>query len=262
MQLKITDKSVRKNVEMFLHLIQRAVQLHADSMAREKEKSFAALIHRVSGEILFDLTEPAIQELKEKEWKKVEINYSYDSKEERVFFEMTDIEQKREGFRYSDLTPQAYRIVKETMGTLNEISQKLKGPSDFKTKMKVISCIQLTNETEPSGRNVVVAAWHHVDREGAETLLLDKPVGTYLFRKDNYAVILEKQLLEELQKPVMCLTLTFIQPKKKITDVTLVHLGQGWIIYNDDPSLGGTSYIELPELLKTFKSKLKYPLYH
>ena len=55
-------------------------------------------------------------------------------------------------------------------------------------------------------RNILNDAWHDANRMQAESLLEGKPVGTYLFRKDPYAAILEKQLEEQMNKKIQCFT--------------------------------------------------------
>jgi hypothetical protein len=114
----------------------------------------------------------------------------------------------------------------------------------------------------PFGRIILFYAWHPVDRFRAETLLFDRPSGTYLFRRDAFAEILEQQLCAELKRPVKCFTLTYSQPNKKISDVTLVHYLGRWQSYDDDPSLTRQSFQELKDLLALWKDQLKYPLYH
>ncbi len=88
--------------------------------------------------------------------------------------------------------------------------------------------------------------WLLVDRLGAEEFLKDKPVGCYLFRKDEYAALLEKML----PQPVTCFTLTRVEEGGRISDHTLVCKEERWLIYNDDPSLSGPFYETIEELLR------------
>ena len=113
----------------------------------------------------------------------------------------------------------------------------------------------------PADRNILWAAWCSVNREQAESLLEGKPTGTFLFRKDSFAEVLENQLQENLNQPVQCYTLTWTQGHHKISDYTLVYVGNAWQLYDDDPQLKQRSFAYLKELLDSFKEILKYPLY-
>jgi hypothetical protein len=148
------------------------------------------------------------------------------------------------------------------MKALNNICQNLKGPSDLETKMSVLAKLTIAGSVSYVDRNILIDAWHPVDRMEAEALLMDKPIGTYIFRKDPFSKILEQQLCEQHKKLIKCFTLTFSQPNKKFTDITLIHYEGSWQHYDDDPSLGEKSFQELKDLLLLWKDQLKYPLYH
>ncbi|GEM_PF-6249827 len=103
--------------------------------------------------------------------------------------------------------------------------------------------------------------WHEVDRINAESLLAELPVGTYFFRKDLYAQLLEEQLERQLGKKIKCYTLTYSQENDKVTDHTFVFTEGSWQIYNDDPSLKQQQFLDVGEILISMKGVLKYPLY-
>ena len=260
MRFKIQDAPVRQNVELFLEILRRSKQkLHHKKVP--SEKIFKAWLHRETGELSFaDMTTEALFLAKE-EWKAVDISYRYDPQKGEIVFMIEEREAPLKGFRCDDLAPIAFNTARETMRILNTICQNLKGPSDLDTKMAVLTKLKIDGSVSPIDRNILFDAWHHVDRIGAEALLLDKPVGTYLFRRDPYSEILEQQLHNQHKRPIKCLTLTFSQPNKKISDITLIHYNGGWQYYDDDPSLENKSFQDLQDLLAVWKEQLKYPLY-
>ena len=94
-------------------------------------------------------------------------------------------------------------------------------------------------------------AWRKVKREEAEEILLSKPVGTYLFRKDHYASCLEEILAGAKQADLKCYTLAFLDTDYQVRERTVVSFKGKWLFYDDDPSLEEPSFISLEELLKS-----------
>lgn len=141
-------------------------------------------------------------------------------------------------------------------------SNKLQGPSDLETKIAVLAKLHINAEANPTDQNVLFQAWHYMDRMQAENLLLDKPVGTYLFRKDPYAGLLEQELEKQLGFKLKCFTLTYSKQDQQICDCTILHANGVWQIYDDDPSLNQRNFSSLVELLNTFETDLRFPLYH
>lgn len=251
MRVKIADKPVRENIELFKDIMRRA---HVKPV--ESHQIYKAWLNRNSGQFSFE-------EIEENgDWRQVQVSYLYDKQSGELHFYIEDVAQEEEGFAYGDLTPLAFNIMQQTLHVLNEICRRLKGPSDLDTKISVLSKLEVAAPGTQKDQNVLLAAWHPVDRFEAENLLLEKPVGTYLFRKDVYADILEKELEKQLNKKVKCLTLTYLSAFKKITDLTLVHVDGQWEIYDDDPSLKQRMYEELGDLLGGLKAELRYPLFH
>jgi hypothetical protein len=261
MRFKILNVPVRENIELFLDILRRSKK-KLQNKTVPSEKIFKAWLHRETGQFLF------AEELKEsffmgnREWKAVEISYKYDSQSGEIVFLIEEREISLKGFRCDDLAPTAFRVMRETMKILNDISMKLKGPSDLSTKMSVLIKLTIDAKVSHVDRSILIDAWHPVDRMGAETLLMDKPIGTYLFRKDEFTQILEERLHDEHKKQVKCFTLTYSQPDKKFCDITLVYYEGMWQCYDDDPSLERKTFSELKELLSQWKSVLKYPFYH
>jgi hypothetical protein len=261
MRFKILNAPVRQNVELFLDLLRRSKQ-KLQPLVIPSEKIFKGWLNRGTGQLLF--AEPTKESLflAKDEWKSVDISYRYDPQAGEIIFLIEESEVPLKGFRCDDLTPIAFNIVRDTMKMLNSICQNLKGPSDLATKMAVLTKLTIDGSVSHVDRNILIDAWHYVDRLGAETLLSNKPTGTYLFRRDFFSEILEQQLREQLKKPVKCFTLTYSQPNKKFCDITLVHYEGGWQYYDDDPSLKNRIFQELRDLLALWKDQLRYPLYH
>lgn len=261
MQIKIEDATIRQNIEFFLEILRRAQK----KSKREDvdEAIYKACVHRETGQLFFDeMRTPAATPLQEREWKPIVIHYEFNPLEGEMRFEIDEAEHQYSQFKTGDLSPAACRIVFQTLKTLNNLCQRLKGPSEQEAKISVLTRLKIETGIPDLDRNLVISAWHQVDRSSAEELLWEKPLGTYLFRKDEYARILEDRLQEELQCEIKCITLTFNAAKRKISDLTLVHQGASWLVYNDDPSLELRRFPDLNQLLRFLGPELKYPLFH
>lgn len=256
MRVKILDAPVRQNIEIFLDNLRH---IHEPLPTK---KIFDAWLNRDTGQILF--VEPSKESLMlaKDEWKPVAVSYAYDRKKGEIVFLIEDRMAKVQGFRGDDVSRIAYQVVARTMKMLSSIAEKLKGPSDFATKMQVLVKIEVQGEISHEDRNIVIEAWHPVDRMGAEAILKDMPVGTFIFRCDTFSEVLEQQLHEQLKVPLKCFIATFLQPNQQVGDLTVVHYDGKWLFYDDDPSLKEPAYEDLNALLATKKEKLKFPLYH
>jgi hypothetical protein len=258
MRITILDGPVRQNIELFLEILRRVKQRRTLT----SDKLFKAWVNRETGQFFASELAPESSILGKKDWKPIEICYDYNPQKGEIYFQIEEIDGIKGTFQCDDLTKEAYAIMRETLKTLNVISRHLTGPSDLETKMGVIIKLQVEDVEKHSDRNIIIDTWHAVDRFEAETLLWDKPPGTYFFRKDPYALVLEDQLKHQHEQEVKCVTLSYSQPDKKFSDLTLVHFQGAWLIYDDDPSLRGVKFSELSSLLEQMKGFLKYPLYH
>lgn len=260
MRIKILDEPVRQNVELFLQILRKAKEKQGPK-ATHAEEVFKAWLNTDTGQMLYTEGKEASQYLGKKEWKPVSFGYQYEPRSGEIQFVVRVAEEKETLLRSDDLAPMAFRVFRETLKVFSEIGKLLKGPSDLDTKISVLSNVAIIAEASHADRNMIIDLWHHADRMQAESLLFNKPVGTYFFRKDPIASVLEMQLEKELHKRVKCFTLTYSQEGKKISDCTLVHVDLAWQIYDDDPSLTQKSFKELKDIVASQKNVLKYPLY-
>ena len=258
MRIKIAEESVRQNVEGFL----KALRQEEGRRPQATEKTYRAWLHKETGQLCFATLSEESQYLGKKQWQPVQFTFQYDPAQEEIEFLLEGAAGGKErGFEGKDLSPLAFNVLRKTMRVFGRISKTLQGPSDFNTKIAVLSKLITLPSGAEAGRNLIIDLWHHVDREGAESLLANKPVGTYFFRKGSYAEILEEQLGRELSKEVLCFTLTYSGLHQHIVDCTVVHVDGSWQIYNDDPSLRGKTFSNLEELIASFQGALKYPFY-
>jgi hypothetical protein len=100
-------------------------------------------------------------------------------------------------------------------------------------------------------------AWHAINREETERRLLSQQIGTFLFRKDHFALVLQEILRRALKKSIHCYTLSYLDDERIVRDKTVVLTDQQWTFYDDDPTLSGPSSASLRELIC---SVAKHPL--
>lgn len=254
MRVTVDNQVVRKNIELFLQIMQRAEEKKA-----APEKEFSAYIHRTTGQLFFDGLKKGASLSLDREWQPIQLTYRFDPIAREISFELA---KGQEG-ELADLAPSAEKVMRQTIGVLQKIASQLAGPSDLETKLSVITRhLHIDLDAAGQNKNLMVAIWRHCDRREAEDLLMAKPVGTYLFRKDFYAEVLEAVLSERFGREVKCITATFLADRLKITDLTFVHIDHCWKQYNDDVSLQGKGHPELLQVLQDFKQFLRFPLYH
>jgi len=261
MRIQILDEPVRQNVELFLDIMRRVKKKQAATMLPQ-EKVFNAWLNRNTGQLSFALSGEESHFLGKKEWRPISFSYNYDLQNGEIQFTVQDADMESNAFDSKDIQPTAMRVLRDTMKVFHQIGEQLKGPSDFETKIAVLAKANIVSEISHVDRSILIDTWHPSDRMQAEDILKGKPAGTYFFRKDPYAEILEKQLQRQLGEKILCFTLTFSSEHHKISDYTLVHSDSTWQIYNDDPSLQQKRYAELKEVIDAHKRELKYPLYH
>lgn len=110
-------------------------------------------------------------------------------------------------------------------------------------------------------KDIVHEAWHQVDRIGAEELLAGKSPGSFIFRKDEYASLLEEQFhASKSSERVICFTLTYREAHDHVVDRTIVCKNNRWFFYDDDPALQGPSYDSIYALLDNAGADLSFPV--
>lgn len=258
MKVRIKDETIRKNILLFKELL----RLHLMESGPELDQDiYEAFIHRKTGEIQFPEISSDESLFSEKEWKPILVQIHPLYPQEEGVFEVVEAHGSAELFHVNDLLPAAYKIVAETMKTLNRLSTFLPQQEGVEGLIQEFIELDIESPTPTTEkRDLVHEAWHQTDRLGAEAILKDAPVGTFLFRKDQYAALLEKKLIEEHKHRIKCITVTYKEGEGKISEKTLVTSDHKWQVYNDDPSLSNAPFVSIYSLMDTMKEQLKMPL--
>ena len=225
LKIQAQSKTVQRNLLSFKEMVYQHRKAE-----KERHKTFVGFVHKETGAMTFE------KDPHSADWEKVVVIVDLDKHEVSAR-------------KCKDLTPKAHQIMAETLNLLKEVSEQV-------LDLKELSYF----EVEPIEENSVVhEAWHKLDRLGAEKLLQNEPPGTYIFRKDAEVKILQSQLAHEHKRPVECLTLSYVDKEKGVHDCTLVRFYNRWQIY-EDPTLTGSTYESVAELLANFQPKLGTPL--
>ena len=255
MKIMVLDKLVRHNLTLFKHLIHRQAE-KTERYFQVARKAYQAYVNTRTGELRFADLEKDISA--SSEWYPIIIQLRPD---EEGAFEVLQSEGES-AFDCTRLEPRAYALLTKTMHILNQLSYDPKhGKNPFWILRHVAHIEFLLSEEEEGERNLIHDAWYSCDREGAECLLRDMAPGIYLFRKDEFASLLEDSINENRAKPVTCLTLTFRDWEEKICEKTLVYCEEKWMFFNDDLTLRGIRYNSVMELLDSLGSRLSRPLW-
>jgi len=254
MKIMIFDKQVLQNIERFKHLIHRAGELQGKAVAQTAKRGYKAYINILTGELKFNEPKKLFPLSK---WKGIIIQLH--PTEEGAFEVLSS--DGNNIFDCSELSPTAYAKLANTAKILNELSYDPKHVRDTFWILAQLAALDFdVNEEEEGVRNFIHSCWYEVDRPEAEELLKDADVGTYLFRKDEFAKDLEDSLDESLDIPINCITVTYKEKDGKIAEKTIVYRDGKWLFYDDDPNLSGRGYESVKELLATSSKKLKFPL--
>ena len=260
MQLKIQNDIVRKNVEIFKIILKRATQTQEESKTNKTTEHFKAFVHRSRGEIRFsDFTAEALEA---QDWTLVSFQFSLPSCPEESFsIDIADTDNH--SFSWDSFKPEAFSALKETLKTIQFISRFLPRLKNLSSLLREFSLMNLdTFLDQLSTKDLIHESWHSLNRIECEKLLLTHPPGMFLFRKDEFASLLEDQLTKEHKSSIQCITLSYVSSIKKISDLTLIKRPKGWIIYNNDPTLEGSVYPSIRSLFESLKGILKTPLLH
>lgn len=245
MKVAILDDVTRRNILLFKSLVQRMQKTQLKALT---QKAMRVYVNKANGSLQFD----DLQGKPEAgQWKIILIKWDSSSQNP-----LEVIECNEEGcFTYNDLNPEAMRRLADTIKTLNRLAFD---PTHRLTSETAISSLEV--EDQDIGQQLIKSNWHDVDREGAEKLLEGKMVGTYLFRKGEFAEILEKNLSDILPEPVFCFTITFNEWDDKISERIIVFKSHEWLFYDDDPNMKTVCYLTLGALIETMGPRLRFGL--
>lgn len=254
MKVVVFDRRVHQNLALFRHLLHRQAEKKSRFFKKAK-KTYSAFVNCQTGEMAFAELDKD-RELSE-DWKSFTIKLKPTNE---GAFEVLGSDGN-EHFECKDLSEEAYRLFTKTMHILNQIAyDPKKGKNPFWVLRQVAHVDFILSEEEEGERNLIHRAYHNVDRVKAESLLKGRAPGTYLFRKGEFAELLEDELNRELSEPVVCITLTYRDWEEKIAEKTLVFDKGKWSFFNDDVELGGESYSTVKELLSLMGKELGSPL--
>lgn len=258
MKLKVSNDLVLKNVECFkLYLKRYAETIPPD--ASSVDMKIQAFVHANSGEVIF--SEPNYEPGGGKFWQKVTFHFfSVGDKKSRASVEL---QKSEEGIGQASLDARAQFVFSETIKTMQTIGRLLPSSQARASLLKEYSKVHLELvEHLPLHNDVIHAAWHQMSRKDAEKALHRSEVGTFLFRKDEYASILESQLCKAHKTEVKCVTLSYVDLHRNVCEYTLVKTYHGWLTYQGDPSLDETVFPTIDAFLDNMKGVLKQPLLH
>ncbi len=264
-KIKIKDEQVQQNVLFFLQVAALSAQVKQKRVESKKEAvvKYMAFVNRFNGEMFFIDLLPDPKLFKGKDWKSIEILCGFEPRKQAVFFEAVE---KIKGvssrmFSCEDLSPLAYRVMSETMQALNQMGHQLRRSKAIEKSLAAFARLHLKDHLQNREKDIITATWHPRTRWDAEVFLNQHPYRSFLFRKDEYADILEKALQKSLNKVITCYTLSFSSPEHKISDLTIVKDEGGWMIYDNDPKLEGKRYASVDAVLAQLREFCQNPLF-
>ncbi len=250
MEVYILDPVVRQNVRLLMHIVQDALK-QSEGNIKRVERVYSLVINRKTGEF---------QEVNDRrlagDWKKIIIKIPGHL---QAGCEVLD-PFKPDTFVFSDLQHSAWISLLKTVHIMDQLVYPDRGDKD--PVISLIHCVIDTEKETKSFPLLLLNAWHPVSREEAERLLEQCPVKTFLFRQDEYAKILERELNDQHGMHLKCFTLTYKGSNGKITDRTLIEHKGLWSIYQDDPSRALEHRSSFEEALSSLKDELGKPLYN
>ncbi len=258
MTVTLQNETIRKNVEILKIILKKVTQLHKNTSQVDKStQSVLVFLHRAKGEIRFfdNYAEP----LDPKEWTCIRFHFSPSTISQESFsLDISNVNEKH--FSWKELEAEAFFNLKETIKTMQFISRFLPKLKSFPSILKEFSLTNLdTLLSHLPGQDIIHEAWHDLTRKECEQLLLSRPPGVYLFRKDEFASILEEELSSTHSQKISCTTLSYVSSVKKISDLTLVKTKDGWSIYTGNPNLEEARYPTVDSLIDSMKGVCNTP---
>jgi len=257
MHIVVEDQTVRENLRAFIAQLSKAEAKREKMGATWMQNVYRAYLHRQTGHLYFV---DAYKEVFDSSlYKTLYLDYTYNPNTSSLEAMAYDTEDKSRVFQLHDLSATAILAIKETIELINTLSDLVKGPSStLIAKIQDLCKLQID---EKKDTNILTAAWHTVDRIGAEHLLEGHPIGTYLLREDAFAQLLGQRLSEELGKTVKCITLSVLEAKNHICDYTLVHFDHQWHCYDNVLFCNGKGFEDLSMLIQVcFSQQAHDPL--
>jgi hypothetical protein len=233
-KLHIQNEKVRANIALIIETIRHQKPGHE----RELHKlSLSFALDPQTG--LLRLEAPGL----------IDIHLNIDEREVRVVKRETE-----HLFNLQEIDPSAQQVLSETCHYLKLALGHLR-------HIHELAHIELDpSMDEIKGKSLIHEAWHAIERKDAELILLNTMPGTYLFRKDRFAGVMEEILSAAKKSRIFCLTLTYLDPEGQVRDKTIVTWKDHWLFYDDDPTLSGSYFHSLEDLLFSMGSVLKRPL--
>ena len=261
MDSTLQNETIRKNIEIFKIILKKVTQLQENPSGVDKTtQSVLVFLHRVRGEIRF--FDHYAETLNPNEWTCLRFHFSPSPLSQESFsIDVSNVNEKH--FSWEELQPEAFFNLKETIKTIQFIScflPKLKNLSSILKEFSLTNLDLLLNRFQ--SQDIVHETWHDLTRKECEQLLLNHPPGVFLFRKDEFASILEEELSLAHKQKMSCITLSFVSSPKKISDLTLVKTKDGWSFYNDNPDLEEARYPTVYSLLDSMRGVCNTPLIH
>ncbi len=237
-KLHIQNETVRMNIALIIDTIRHQRKL-PQRHSEQRQKTLAFTIDLKTGE----LREASM------EGKSIEIHLDLDKQQVRVT-EKPDAKQ----FNLEVMDPKGRKVLSETCHYLKSALMYLHDIHEF-SHIEFEPSVQ-----EIMGRDFIQEAWHAVEREDAEMMLLNTEPGTYLFRKDHFAAVMEEIISAAKRLRVRCLTLSYLDLEGQVREKTIVTWKDHWLFYDDDPTLSGRYFESLEHLLSSMGAVLKRPL--
>lgn len=260
MKLKVENDIVRKNVELFKVLLKKSCQ--QTTLNKDLEgKIYQAFIHKVNGELRFNDVSPEITGKELSLWRPITLRVlTHRGSPEKIECEVIEKQMiPSEG----GVGAEAFKILEETLKTIQIIARLLPNVQSLPRLFMEFSQVHLeVLEAKRRYSDLIHEAWHQLDRLQTEAFLQEKDRGSFLFRKDEYAAILEEGLTKAHDRTIKCITLSYLDKEGKVCDLTLVKNSLGWLVYNDDPNLTEPIYPDIEAFLDNMKGILSAPMIH
>ncbi|NDD58481.1 MAG: hypothetical protein EBZ47_04405 [Chlamydiae bacterium] len=255
MKLRVESDIVRENVELFKLLLKRSLTKNKNQL---DNKVYLMFVHKITGKMTFFAD---FEDLPHHQWQPISLKLKA-TKGPKGALEWEVCDSGNDP-SVNGLNDTASAVFRQTFKTIQVISRLLPRIQDVSKLLDTFSQVQLIQPFDkPVFSDIIHESWHQIPREQAENVLSTKESGTFFFRKDEYAKILEVELSKAHKRMLPCITLTYIDSEARICDKTLVYVTEGWMVYDDDPRLLEPIYPDIETFLDNMKGILKAPLIH